>query len=166
MLQLHRVVAQCILCKSLQTAEPGSPQCPHPQGCIRGLDHRPGKGAGDHVGISPERDTLPRGPASGPRSGNETSRRNPPQCAVTIQAAGLVLLACLCVGMLLGTTWTVQALQPKLRRQAEERRRLNAEWQAIQDAQQSVQSVWCPRCGCLLPARPRYITEGDEPDDD
>ncbi|MDQ3825727.1 MAG: hypothetical protein M3319_05005 [Actinomycetota bacterium] len=85
---------------------------------------------------------------------------------MTIQAAGLVLLACLCVGMLLGTTWTVQALQPKLRRQAEERRRLNAEWQAVRDAQQLVQSLWCPRCVCLLPARTRYIAEGDEPDDD
>jgi hypothetical protein len=94
------------------------------------------------------------------------SRRNPPQCAVTIQVAGLVLLACLCVGMLLGTTWTLQALQPKLRRQAEERRRLNAEWQAVRDAQQSVQSLSCPRCGCLLPARTRYIADGDEPDDD
>ncbi|MGH3768850.1 MAG: hypothetical protein ACRDS0_08800 [Pseudonocardiaceae bacterium] len=85
---------------------------------------------------------------------------------MTIQAAGLILLACLSLGMLLGTTWTIQVLQPKLRRQAEERRRLNAEWQAIRDARQSVQFVRCPRCGYLLSEEAQYVEEEDEPDDD
>lgn len=85
---------------------------------------------------------------------------------MTAQAAGLILLACLCVGMLLGTTFTVQAIQPRLRRQAAERRRLNAEWQAVREAQQSAQSVRCARCGYRLPAGTWYIEEEDEPDDD
>jgi hypothetical protein len=42
--------------------------------------------------------------------------------------SGVILL---CLGLLLGSFVTVQALQPKLRRQAEERRRLNEEWAAI-----------------------------------
>ncbi len=94
------------------------------------------------------------------------SRRDPPQCAVTIQAAVLILLACLCLGMLLGTAWTAQAQQPKLRRQAEERRRLNAEWQTVRETRQSVQLVRCPRCGCLLSERAWYFEEEDDPDDD
>ena len=94
------------------------------------------------------------------------SRRNPPQYTMTIQAAVLILLACLCLGMLLGTTWTAQALQPKLRRQADERRRLNAQWQAFQDTRRSLQLVRCPRCGCLLPEGAWYFDEEDDPDDD
>src|ERR671917_2958682 len=105
------------------------------------IDHRPREGAGDHVGISPERDTLPRGPVGWPRAGNEASRRDPPRSGVTVQAAIFIVLACLCLGNLLGTAWTIQALQPKLRRQAEERRRINAEWQALRNTRQSVQSV-------------------------
>jgi hypothetical protein len=57
-----------------------------------------------------------------------------------------VLLVCL--GLLLGTTWTIQALQPKLRRQAEERRRLNKEWSAVHTARR--QRGECPRCGSAL----------------
>ncbi|MGH3786879.1 MAG: hypothetical protein ACRDRG_10105 [Pseudonocardiaceae bacterium] len=82
---------------------------------------------------------------------------------MTIQAAVLILLVCLCLGMLLGTAWTAQALQPKLRRLAKERRKLNAEWQALRDARQSVQLVACPRCGCPLHDGSRYAEE-DEPD--
>jgi hypothetical protein len=102
----------------------------------------------------------------GPRSGNETSRRDPPQCTVTIQALVLILLACLCVGVLLGTAWTVQVLQPRLRRQAEERRRLNAEWQAIRDTRGSVHVVRCPRCGCLIGESDMYDEDDDDWDDD
>jgi hypothetical protein len=40
----------------------------------------------------------------------------------------------ICFGILLGTAWTTQILQPKLRRQAEERRRLNQEWVAVRTA--------------------------------
>jgi hypothetical protein len=80
---------------------------------------------------------------------------------VTTQAAGLILLACVCFGMLLGTAWTIQATQPKLRRQAEERRRLNAEWQAVRHARHSAQLIRCPRCGYPLSQGALYF-EDDE----
>jgi hypothetical protein len=78
------------------------------------------------------------------------SRRDAPQCAVTIQLAGIILLACLSLGTLLGTTVTVQALRPNLRRQAEERRRLNAQWQEVREARQQTRPIRCPRCGSRL----------------
>ena len=62
---------------------------------------------------------------------------------MTIQMLGAVLLVGL--GLLLGSTWTTQALQPRRRRQAEERRRLNEEWMAVRLARQ--RSGECPRCG-------------------
>ena len=54
----------------------------------------------------------------------------------------------LCLGLLLGTTWTVQSLQPTLRRQAEERRRLNEEWKVVRAARR--QPGQCARCGSPL----------------
>ncbi len=65
---------------------------------------------------------------------------------MTIQVLGAVILVCL--GLLLGASWTIQALQPKLRRQAEERRRLNEEWLAVRTARQ--QQDECPRCAISL----------------
>lgn len=50
----------------------------------------------------------------------ENVRRNAPQSMVIMVVAILLV----CVGLLLGASWTTQALQPKLRHQAEERRRL------------------------------------------
>lgn len=123
------------------------------------------EGAGDHVDISPERDALPRSPAAAPQPGSETSWRSTPQCAVTLIVLGAVLLVCL--GLLLGTTWTIQALQHRLRQQAEERRRLNAEWSAVRTARQ--QRGTCPHCASPLSERdwsvaPRDVV--DPPDDD
>ncbi len=46
----------------------------------------------------------------------------------------LVAVLLVCLGLLLGATWTIQAMQYRLRRQAEERRRLNAEWAALRTA--------------------------------
>jgi hypothetical protein len=54
-----------------------------------------------------------------------------------------VLLVCL--GLLLGTAWTTQALQPRLRRHADERRRLDEEWLAVRAARRHRSE--CPRCG-------------------
>ncbi len=68
---------------------------------------------------------------------------------------GGVLLVCF--GLLLGATWTIQALQAKLRRQAEERHRLNTEWSAVRTARQQLDT--CPRCASPLP-------EQDPTDDD
>jgi cell division protein FtsL len=83
---------------------------------------------------------------------------------VTIEV--LVAIVLVCVGILLGTTWTTEALQPKLRRQADERRRLNEEWSAIRTARR--QHGTCPRCASLLTERNRYIAPtiaSDPPDD-
>ncbi|MGH3547935.1 MAG: hypothetical protein ACRDQU_07430 [Pseudonocardiaceae bacterium] len=84
---------------------------------------------------------------------------------MTLQVLSAVLLVCL--GMLLGATWTIQALQPRLRRQAEERRRLNQEWLAVRTAHR--QRGDCPRCGSPWSERDWYIapaTVEDRPDDD
>jgi hypothetical protein len=69
-----------------------------------------------------------------------------------MEMLGAVLLVCL--GLLLGTTWTTQALQPKLRQQAEERRRLDEEWSALHAARQQLST--CPRCGYALNKRDWY----------
>jgi hypothetical protein len=62
------------------------------------------------------------------------------------QVVGAVLL--ISIGLLLGGTWTTQALQATLRHQAEERRRLNEEWLAVRAACR--QRGTCPRCASLL----------------
>ncbi|MGH3670231.1 MAG: hypothetical protein ACRDSH_06295 [Pseudonocardiaceae bacterium] len=66
---------------------------------------------------------------------------------------GAVLLVCL--GLLLGAAWTVQSLRPNLHRQAEERRRLNEEWQAVRAARRL--SGQCPRCAGLLSEQDWYF---------
>jgi hypothetical protein len=71
------------------------------------------------------------------------------------------------LGLLLGATWNTQVSQPKLRRQAEERRRLNEEWAAIRTIRRERNE--CPRC-----ASPLYEWDGEfiprgieeRPDDD
>jgi cell division protein FtsL len=74
---------------------------------------------------------------------------------VIMMALGGVLL--ICFGLLLGATWTTQVLQPKLRRQAEERRRLNEEWSAVHTARNQLDT--CRRCASPL-------LERDPMDDD
>jgi uncharacterized paraquat-inducible protein A len=107
---------------------------------------------------------LPWNPAVGPRPGREMSWRRTPQCTVTLTMLGAVLLVCL--GLLLGTAWTIQALQPKLRQQAEERRRLNEEWSAVRAARQ--RQGRCPRCASPLSERDWFVAPTVEkpPDDD
>ena len=74
---------------------------------------------------------------------------------MTIEILGAVILVCL--GLLLGASWTIQAVQPKLRRQAEERRRLNEEWLAVRTARQ--QQDECPRCATSLIERDWYYAD-------
>lgn len=129
-----------------------------------------GKGDRDHVDISSERDTPPQGSARGPGPGSDTSWRGLPQSPVTHElfswgALSAVLLVCF--GLLLGATWTTQALRPKLRRQAEERRRLNDEWSAVRTARR--QRGQCPRCASPLSERDWYFVPtlvADPPDED
>jgi hypothetical protein len=85
--------------------------------------------------------------------------------AVTLLVAGAALLVCF--GLLLGVSWTTQALQSRLRQQAEERRRLNEEWSAVRTACR--QRGECPRCGSPLSERKWYyapMVVNDQPDDD
>lgn len=60
----------------------------------------------------------------------------------------LVSVLLLCLGLLLGSSWTLQALQSKLHRQAEERRRLNDEWSAVRAIRHQLDH--CPQCGTPL----------------
>jgi hypothetical protein len=56
-------------------------------------------------------------------------------------ALGWILLGAvflICFGVLLGATWTTQSILPKLRQQAEERRRLNEEWLAVRAARRQL----------------------------
>lgn len=104
------------------------------------------KGEGDHVNSAPERGTPPRCPTRGAATGSAASWRYAAQSPVILQVLAGVLLVCL--GLLLGSTWTIQALQSRLRRQAEERRRLNEEWAAVRAAHR--QPGQCPHCGVPL----------------
>ncbi len=84
---------------------------------------------------------------------------------MTLQVLSGVLLVCL--GLLLGTVWTTHALQPNLRRQAEERRRLDEEWSAVRAIRR--QRGACPRCASPLSEWDWYfapILVEDRPDDD
>jgi hypothetical protein len=66
---------------------------------------------------------------------------------VTARELGWLLLGAallICLGLLLGATWTTQVLQRTLRRLAEERRRLNEEWLAVRAAWR--QRGRCPHC--------------------
>lgn len=47
---------------------------------------------------------------------------------ITLLVVGLVLIG---IGTLIGSSWTVQALEAKFRQQTAERRRLNEEWRAV-----------------------------------
>jgi hypothetical protein len=119
---------------------------------------------GDHVHISQERSALSRYTAERSWAGNDTSWRKTPQSAMTIPVLSAVLLICL--GLLLGSSWTIQALQPKLHHQAEERRRLNEEWSAVRTAHR--QRSHCPHCGSPLSEQDWYFapTSVEERQDD
>lgn len=83
---------------------------------------------------------------------------------IELMLVGLLLVF---LGLLLGTTWTSRATQSQIRRQAEERRRLNEEWAAIRAAQR--QQTECLRCGGLLYEQNGYFVPTgveDRPDDD
>lgn len=109
----------------------------------------------DHVGISSERDTPLRSAAGGPQPGGAASWRNAPQSAVTwVVLGGITLGSALlvCLGLLLGATWTTQALQPSLRQLAEERHKRDEEWAAAVRAARR-EHYQCPRCAYPRTAR-------------
>jgi hypothetical protein len=82
---------------------------------------------------------------------------------VTLQVLGWVVLGAvllICIGLLLGASWTTQALQLRHRHQAEERRRLNEEWSAIDVARR--EHAVCPRCTSGLSKQSRYFAPNTE----
>lgn len=88
---------------------------------------------------------------------------------MTWQSLGWIALAAIlliCIGLLLGATWTTQALQPKLRQRAEERRRLNEEWAAARATRRHGQI--CPYCDYPLTEADWYgeQTIVEDPSDD
>jgi hypothetical protein len=97
---------------------------------------------------------LPETRPTGRGLGTHSLWRHTPQSAVTPQVLAAVLLIWL--GVLLGAVWATQALQPKLRRQAEERRQLNEEWSAVRTARR--QHSECPHCGASI--RPGLVRGG------
>lgn len=109
----------------------------------------------------------PRGSAHGPRLGRKTSWRDAPQIGMTLQVPGWIVLGAVllvCLGLLVGSAWTTQALQPRLHRQAEERHRLNEEWLAVRTARQ--QRGECPCCGIPLHWHITTVVGETQPDDD
>jgi hypothetical protein len=103
---------------------------------------------------------------SGDSRRRESSWRYALKSTVTPLVLGGVLLVSL--GMLLGSSWTIQAFQPTLRRQASERRRLNEEWAAVHSARR--QRGVCPRCMRPLSGQDWYVAptlggEGTDADD-
>ena len=87
--------------------------------------------------------------------------RNAPLTMVIILSAGLLI----CLGLLLGGSWTSQALQAEFRRRADQRRQLHEEWQAIRAARHHNQ---CPRCARPLSPQDTHIepTSEESPYDD
>ncbi|MGH3814377.1 MAG: hypothetical protein ACRDUV_18315 [Pseudonocardiaceae bacterium] len=78
---------------------------------------------------------------------------------MTTQVVLLSSALLLCLGLLLGASWITQAVQPKLRRQTEERRRLNAEWAAVRIARR--QGGECPRCASRRLAEQAWDSDVD-----
>ncbi len=121
------------------------------------------KGEGDHVGISPERDTPAQGQARKPGPGSETSWRDTPQSAVTsLMLTAALLLLLFFLGLLLGAgwaSWTTRAVRPRLHQQTKERRRLNAEWAAVVRTARR-QGGKCPRCTSPLRAEQELDATG------
>ncbi len=80
------------------------------------------------------------------REATEQPRRDVP--VITMSAlwiAGIGGLLMLCIGLLLGSSWTVQALDRRCRRLARERREFNAWRRAVQEA-----DLRCSWCGELI----------------
>jgi hypothetical protein len=98
------------------------------------------------------------------------SWRNAPRIGVIPQVVAWILVGAVllvCLGMLVGASWTSLVMQPKLRRQAEERRQINEEWRALRAARAARES--CPRCANPLPAQDWYPVSTlveDPPEDD
>ncbi|HYZ08987.1 MAG: hypothetical protein LC799_11760 [Actinobacteria bacterium] len=80
---------------------------------------------------------------------------------ITIVLVGMLLVGC--IGVLAGSTWTVQALEGRFRQHAAERQQLNREWStlgALRDERR-----WCSRCGGALRWEPVSVGAPEDEDD-
>lgn len=104
------------------------------------------------------------------REATEQPRRDVPAITMsTVWIAGLVGLLMLCLGLLLGSSWTVQALDRRCRQLASERRELNATRLAMQEETR----LRCSWCGNLIVSAGRSssdvgskvsaLLQGDDP---
>lgn len=82
---------------------------------------------------------------------------------ITLLVVGLLLIG---VGALIGSSWTVQALEGRFRQHAAERRRLNDEWRAIRAHR--TQQRRCAECDdeLQLYRQPALVTGAHDDYDD
>ncbi len=100
------------------------------------------KGVGcEHVEHDGERAAGAAAAADGRCRGTELSRRAvPPITMTTVWIAGIVL----CLGALVGSSWTVQAMDRQYRRLAIERRELNERRRTLRETSLPLaRCVWC-----------------------
>ncbi|HEY6424194.1 MAG TPA: hypothetical protein VIY28_13280 [Pseudonocardiaceae bacterium] len=79
----------------------------------------------------------------------------------------IVAVLLVCFGLLLGVAWTTQAVQPRLRQWAEERKQLDEEWSRLRSIRH--QRGECPRCALHLSERDWYFAPAvvaERPEDD
>lgn len=81
---------------------------------------------------------------------------------MTIFLLGALLAVCL--GVLIGSAWTTQALDGRFRRRAAERRRLNDEWASLRTLRE--QHRRCPLCQDELEAirQPSFVGAAEDDD--
>jgi cell division protein FtsL len=96
-----------------------------------------------HVEHNGERGAGAAAAANGQRRGTEPSRRDVPPITMTaVWVAVLSGVLLLCLGVLVGASWTDQALGQRHRRLANERRELNEWHRMLEETSQG-----CIRCG-------------------
>lgn len=80
----------------------------------------------------------------------------------------ILLGSALLIAVLLASTWTIQTNRHGFlfRRQVQERRRLDAEWEAVRCAKRSIGGDWCPRCGDLSSQKALHHAVEDKLEDD
>jgi hypothetical protein len=100
-------------------------------------------------------------------SGRAAGERRDAAAGHTAVCAELILLGAgllFCIGMALGTTWTIQTMRWKLERLADERREVNDEWLTLHTVRRKLDS--CPHCGYLITRPTPYRIERKHPTED
>ena len=99
----------------------------------------------EHAEHDGERGAGAAATANGQCRGTELPRRDiPPITMTAIWVTCIVGLLLLCLGALVGSAWTVQALNRQYRRLAIERRELNKQHRALQEISLPLaRCVWC-----------------------